>query len=62
MTGRLDKRVVVAGTEMVPHEEEDDEATDTDDEGEDGEEDRKEQLLVQDVVLCVVCGEYSGDY
>ena len=62
IAGRLDKRVVVVGTEMVSHEEEeDDEATDTDDEGEDGEEDRKEQLLVQDVVLFVVCGEYSGD-
>ena len=57
IAGRLDKRLVVVGDEMVPHEEEDDEATDTDDKGEDGEEDRKEQLLVQDVVLFVVCGE-----
>ena len=56
ISGRLDKVLVVV-TEMVPHEEKDDEATDADDKGEDGEEDREEQLLVPGVVLYVVCGE-----
>ena len=56
ISGRLDKVLVVV-TEMVSHEEKDDEATDADDKGEDGEEDREEQLLVPGVVLYVVCGE-----
>ena len=41
IAGMVDKVVVVV-TEMVPHEEKDDEATDADDKGEDGEEDREE--------------------
>ena len=53
--------MVVVGAEMIPHEEEDDEATDTDDKGEDGEEDREEQLLVPGVLLFVVCSKYCGD-
>ena len=57
ISGRLEKVLVVVVTEMVPHEEKDDEATDADDKGEDGEEDREEQLLVPGVVLYVVCGE-----